>query len=154
MSYSIPRSYLLSGVILVLAGFVYWEAENIPSLTTDLSVVDAAFFPTAIAILLAVLALMVAWQGRNNTSDRIVFTLTPAFRKAALFVGIMIAYALALPTVGFELSSLTFLMLTMWLLGMRSKVLAVVLSVMVTSLIYIIFINLMYVPIPSLLKNL
>lgn len=151
MSYSVSKSYLLAGIILALAGFIYFEAERIPAVTTDLSVVGAAFVPRVIALLLAILALVVVWQGRGNTSDRISIRPTPAFVKAAMFFGIIALYVVALPFAKFELSSITFLMLTMWLLGLRRKVSLIGVPISVTVIVYLIFVKLMYVPIPSLL---
>ena len=144
----INRNWILVLFIIALSSFVWWQASLIPTSLIDLAVVDAAFLPQVIAVLLLVLVLFVVWDERKEKVE-IPLVPTAALKKVLLFIVIMIVTAASFRLVGFEIASIIMLALTMYLLGMRNRLLLVGLPLAVTLLIHVIFIRIMYVPLPS-----
>ena len=144
----INRNWILALFIIALSSFVLWQASLIPTSLIDLAVVDAAFLPQVIAVLLLVLVLFVIWDERKEKVE-IPLMPTVALKKVLLFIIIMIVTAASFRMVGFEVASIIMLALTMYLLGMRNRFLLVALPLSVTALIHVIFIRIMYVPLPS-----
>ncbi len=153
MPKSVHKNLLLALLLFALAGFVFWQACLLPKVGTDLAVVDTAFLPKTIAVLLAVLAGILLLQKRNE-EECIELHISPVLRRLLLFAAIIACFILLLPILRFELASIIFLSLTMYLLGMRRKWLLAILPAAVTAIVYIIFIHIMYVPFPSLLPGL
>ena len=144
----INRNWILVLFIIALSSFVWWQASLIPTSLIDLAVVDAAFLPQVIAVLLLALVLFVVWDERKEKVE-IPLVPTAALKKVLLFIVIMIVTAASFRLVGFEIASIIMLALTMYLLGMRNRLLLVGLPLAVTLLIHVIFIRIMYVPLPS-----
>ncbi len=148
MKGSVHKNHVLACLIWLLAAFVYWQALKIPVLKTDLSLVDASFFPKIIAVLLAFLAAFVFFRASKEPENYLRFRLAPELAYVLLFSALILAYIVLLPYCGFESSSIAFLIAGMWLLGMRRPLLLLTVPVGITALVYLIFIRIMHVPLP------
>lgn len=82
MPKSVHKNLLLALLLFALAGFVFWQACLLPKVGTDLAVVDTAFLPKTIAVLLAVLAGILLLQKRNE-EECIELHISPASEAAA-----------------------------------------------------------------------
>jgi len=146
----INRNVVLASLILILSVFIWWQSSLIPTSSSDLTIVDAAFMPKVIAILLTVLVVFILWKERGQAAT-VPLVPTAALRKVILFIVLMTLAALGFRIVGFEPVAIVLLAVFMYLLGLRHPVLLVCLPLAVTAVIHIVFIKLMYVPLPSIM---
>lgn len=146
---SVHRDHLLAGLLLVLAGGVYTEAAHVRSLGSSIGVVDATFFPKLVAALIALCAVIIAFQAKKTPAARLFFTCTRETRRVLLFVVLLGTAIFAVPEAGFEVVSVGFLCLAMRTLGMRRVPLMLGIAFGLTGLIYLVFVKVMFVPLPS-----
>lgn len=122
----------------------------------------ASYFPQFICIvglllsvLLIVMAFMKEKRGQKEDTES---KISPTQRKRLLLMAFMIiVYAVAVEFVGFTVSSILFMVAASWMLypGKISKenkkpaIIILIASVVISVAIYIVFKNLLYVPLPS-----
>jgi putative tricarboxylic transport membrane protein len=136
-------------ILLALAGYIFLAASALPFGTAR--VPQTAFFPKALAVLLAILSLVVLVQtltGAKTTFDTEKIGVAGWFRIGASLASLT-GFALVLERLGFLLS--TFLLMVCLLRAIEtqswSKIIAIAL---VTSLVtYGLFAWLLGVPLPS-----
>ncbi len=150
-----PRQHRILGIFLIVfAACVYAAAQQLPSVTTNLPVVDSGFFPTALSWLLGILGAWIFFEKGPQPGASSTDSLRRALPRVCLTLGLLAVYVAAIPKIGFEIATGLFLAVSMWLLGMRRPGWLVALPVLMPLAIYGLFVKLMYVPLPSLIQGL
>lgn len=162
---------ILSIVLLIMGGYILNEVSGYPNYS-NLSVIGPEVFPGIIAVFFIISAIWilitVVWRGWIKKTDADGNSYIEV-EKQKIQVGIqnmkmnkgsiinlvitiilMIAYALLLPTVGFEVLTVVFLMMTMWLNGIRKPHILVLVSVLSVVAIYLFFVMILKVQIPRM----
>jgi putative tricarboxylic transport membrane protein len=139
--------------ILVSCGLAYWEAYSYPY--------ESAYFPRIIILLLAIMSCALLGksilEGRreNVREDRppgvksISFWEREAARKVILMIAVSFIYLLIMSSVGFYLTTLVYLPLMIWLLGVRKIRVITLSAVLVLIFIYLVFSAFLKIPIPE-----
>jgi len=139
--------------LLVFCGLAYWEAYPYPH--------ASAYFPRIIILLLAIMSCAL-WgksilEGRKEKApgDRppgaegLSFWKKEVVRKVILMIAVSVIYLLIMSSVGFYLTTLVYLPVMIWLLGVR-KIRVITLSTgLVLFFIYLVFSAFLRVPIPE-----
>jgi hypothetical protein len=100
------------------------------------------------AALLALLALLLVARAARGTEDAGEPAAPGEWGRAALVVGLMVAYTWALPRLGFLLATPLFLGMTMWMSGARRWPTLLLAAIGVTAAIFLSFATLFAVPLP------
>ncbi len=135
-----------SVLLLTVAAGVFVVSGDFPR---GPSVTGPAFFPRIIAMLIAAFAL--AQLGKTIYVSNVrsyEITREVAFRVLAA-LGLVIAYVLALPWVGFIAGTIIFLVVAMWYSGVESLLQATIIAVGVTLGLYYTFIVFLHIPLPE-----
>lgn len=162
---------ILAIVLLVMGGYILNEVNAYPDYS-NLSVIGPEVFPKLIAIFFIISAiwflLTVVWKGWIKKVDingvsyieqektKISAGIQNAKENRAsifhliLTIILMIIYALLLPTVGFEILTIVFLIATMYLNGVRKPHVLLIVSVASVVVIYIFFVMILKVQIPRM----
>lgn len=163
---------ILSIVLLIMGGYILNEVSGYPDYS-NLSVIGPEVFPGVIAIFFILSAIWflitVIWRGwiKKTDADGNSYIETEKAKIQAgvqsmktnkgsiinliITIVLMIAYALLLPTVGFEVLTIVFLIATMWMNGVRKPHVLVLISVLSVVVIYIFFVMILKVQIPRML---
>lgn len=162
---------ILAIVLLVMGGYILNEVNAYPDYS-NLSVIGPEVFPKLIAIFFIISAiwflLTVVWKGWikkvdvNGVSyiEQEKVKISAGIQnvkenRASIFhliftIVLMIIYALLLPTVGFEILTIVFLIATMYLNGVRKPHVLLIVSVASVVAIYIFFVMILKVQIPRM----
>lgn len=135
-----------SVLLLALAAGVFLVSGDFPR---GPGVTGPAFFPRVVAALIAAFAL--AQLGKRLYVSRVrsyEITREVAVRVLAV-LGLVVAYVLALPWIGFVPATLAFLLATMWYSGVESLPRATIVAVGVTLALYYTFVVFLRVPLPE-----
>ena len=106
-----------------------------------------ACFPRLLALVLAVLSLTLivrALAGRSDPSR-------PPAMRAGIFVavmGLLVLYAVVLPTAGFLIATPILLAAVIWLFGLRQWVTLLGTALGVTAVLYLVFVRALHVLLP------
>ncbi|MCF2682263.1 tripartite tricarboxylate transporter TctB family protein [Faecalicatena contorta] len=162
---------ILAIVLLVMGGYILNEVNAYPDYS-NLSVIGPEVFPKLIAIFFIISAIWflatVIWKGWIKKVDADGNSYIEK-EKAKVQAGVqsmqgnktsiihlvitiilMIAYALLLPTVGFEVLTIVFLIATMFMNGVRKPHVLLIVSVVSVVIIYIFFVMILKVQIPRM----
>ncbi len=153
MNLTIRKNHLVGILVLCFAAFVYYSAANLPKLPTDLPVMNSASLPKILSGILFILGIFVLLERKKPDSAAMRLTLAQDTIRTLFFTALLAIYAFFIPRAGFEISSFCFLIITMWILGLRNKPLLIALSILVPAAVYAIFIKIMYVPLPNLIQG-
>jgi putative tricarboxylic transport membrane protein len=162
---------ILSIVLLIMGGYILNEVSAYPDYS-NLSVIGPEVFPGVIAIFFMIsaawLLVTVFWKGwvkKTNAEGNSYLEMEKAKIQAGIqsikenkisiinlivTIVLMIAYALLLPTVGFEILTIVFLIATMLMNGIRKPYMLVLISVVAVIVIYIFFVMILKVQIPRM----
>ncbi|SNZ12035.1 Tripartite tricarboxylate transporter TctB family protein [Natronoarchaeum philippinense] len=135
-----------SVLLLALSAGVFVVSGDFPR---GPGITGPAFFPRVISVLIAAFAL--AQLGKRLYVSRVrsyEITHEVAVQVFAVF-GLVVAYVLALPWIGFVPATIAFLLAAMWYSGVGSLPRAVVVAVGVTLALYYTFIVFLRVPLPE-----
>jgi len=147
------RNFYVAVILLIFCGLAYWEAYSYPH--------ESAYFPRIIILLLAamssVLLVKSILEGRREkvagNRPRGVegpsFWKNEVFRKVILMIAVSIIYLLIMSSVGFYLTTLVYLPVMTWLLGVRKIKVITLSTVFVLFFIYLVFSAFLRVPIPE-----
>ncbi|GHV53896.1 hypothetical protein FACS1894206_05540 [Deltaproteobacteria bacterium] len=152
MNFSMRQNHFLAVILLAIAIFIYMNSLSIPVLASDLNIIGAAFFPKLLAVFLGGMAVFIAVD-RTNTK-RFEFRTTREVWLVLLFTAMLFLYIYLMSVIGFEITSFVFLGLTMWLLGLRKIPVLIGIAVILPAIVYVVFVNFMYIPIPNLIQGL
>jgi putative tricarboxylic transport membrane protein len=139
---------MLYGIILFLVGaFLYGIAKTYPE--------GQVFYLQMLNIALMALSTLLIYQsvknkGLKRSKEAVSYT------RVILTFALGVLYVLAIPYLGYILSTVIFLMVTMWLLGFKKPVPVVMVAIGCAAVIYFGFQRGLSIPLPagSLLSNL
>ncbi len=126
---------------------------------TKISPVSSAFMPTVVAVGMGILTLCQVWQAYKKMKQAAVVTeeaLTgeeaPDYKRAGLTIGSALLYVLALKPVGFVFSTIIYLVAQMSIMAppeKRKPLQFLLISVIVTAVVYVIFHNVLRLMLPA-----
>lgn len=152
MQLNVRKKHLLSLVLLAVAIGGYIGAASLPELQGNLNIVGAGFVPKILSCCLGLMAVLICFE--KSSDERVVFVLSPELRMVLLFFALLFIYIFSISHIGFEISSFAFLVLTMLMLGLKDIRIILGIAVGLPLTIYLIFVKLMYIPIPTLIQGL
>jgi putative tricarboxylic transport membrane protein len=139
------------GLIFLLTLYFYflsWKIEEIPGQ------LGPAFWPRVILVLLMISCGIKALEvlfSRSRDSEPGGGTHLPAvnYPILAVLIALVVGVVAAMPMIGFLLSNLLFLILFMWVAGLRKKVSLLLTSVLGTLFLLYLFVKVVYLPLPK-----
>ena len=138
---------VVSIIMLILGGFVLYTTSTFPE--TSGNVVGPGFFPSIVAIGLLILGIVLFIQNTVIKSEnREVEFFGKDNMKSYLIMLITLVYLIGMSFVGFLVSSIIYLTILMIMYGIGSKVKAVINSAVIVGIVYVVFNNLLSVPLP------
>ena len=145
---------LVNGIVAAgFAVFVYAEAGRFAEGGASLSR-NPALYPRilaaivfAIGVILIVRSIIASVKARGGERQKST-TETSEMRYVALTIGMLVAYVGAIYLLGFVIPTLAFTLATPMILGTKFKT-AVLVSIPVTAVLYVVFFIFFKVPIPS-----
>ena len=149
---SISRSqgYMGAGIlgILLSAGYLH-KALELPMGEMDQP--GAGVFPLLIAGILFLASISALWEGWKNRAHTEALDLPKGEDGVRLvkLVALLISYFVAIPWLGFALSSVLFCILLIRLLSALSWQRCAAYAVIMTAVVYLIFITILKVPMPA-----
>lgn len=141
------RADLVIGLALLALAGVYYEQSLgiVRGFASDR--LGPAFFPRLLALVLAVLAVTLIVRAGSGRSDPA--PLPPV--RAGLFLtmlGLLVAYALLMPRVGFIVATPVLLGAVIWLLGLRAWPALTGTALGITLVLYLVFARALHVLLP------
>jgi hypothetical protein len=125
--------------MLLIAGGVFYQTQDMPD--EVFGTLGAAYWPRFIAVVLLIFTVLLSIQtifSKSDSPSPINFKSGGIKRVFALF-GILIAFGIALPILGFLFSSFLFIIAVMLVMGEKKKSWIFWSSVGITAGIYVIF---------------
>ena len=144
------KSYMWTGLLglLLSAGYLH------VSLDLPLGALDepgAGLFPILVSAIMAFASAAAMWEGyKAPTSEAIEIPTGSDSARLLKLVLLLSAYFVAIPWLGYSVSSLIFCILLIRLLSDTNWVRCVLYSIIMTAAVYIVFIYLLKVPMPSM----
>ncbi len=137
-----------ASISLVFAGWAFHESGRWPA---PEFIGGPAIVPRAVATILVVVALTLAWNALRGRSDVVEKPLDATkIQRIALTLGLTAAYAVALEPVGFLPSTFVFLVAFLHVMGATNRVSIVGFSVLLTAGFHAIFDLALKVPLPPI----
>lgn len=138
---------VVSIIMLILGGFVLYTTASFPAGSGN--VVGPGFFPRIIAIGLLILGGVLFIQNTIiKSEDKELKVFKKENMKSYLVMLITLVYLIAMSMVGFVISSIVYLIILMIMYGIENKAKAVINSVLIVGIVYVVFNNLLSVPLP------
>lgn len=141
------RADLLIGIgLLIFAALYFRESFEITAgFASDR--LGPAFFPRLLAGALAASALGLIWRSLGGRSDA---TPLPPVRIGLFLwtVGLTLAYAFLLPSLGYLIATVLYVAAMIWLLGYHNLVGLVATTAGVTAVLYLVFARALHVLVP------
>ena len=139
--------FALGGVGLLLS--IGYTGMSLQMPFGEMSMPGAALFPVVVGILLLVSSLATIWEGLKMEQAELIEMPAGAGRKRLfILIGAMFLYFLALPWLGFFISSVLFATVLMRTLSERGYARILVYSLIMAFAIYGVFVYLLKVPMP------
>jgi len=148
MAIEIRHTDKVGAVLLVaLAAGVYVASRDFPSGFGGTP--GAAFFPRVIAATIALLAAVLFVRSAVAREPRAHGVGSEAAARFAVPAGFLLAYVLAMPTVGFVLGTVGFLVGLMWYSGVDRLRTSLPLGVAIAVVLHYVFREFLHVPLPE-----
>lgn len=135
-------------VLTILGVFVLYQSSKFPDLSSG-SLLGPEFFPNFLVIILFILLgalVFVTLKSEKNTS---LGLLSNDSKKIYLTIGIILVYIFVFRYLGFIISTIIFLDILFALFEKKFRVINIVISVAATVFIYVIFKQILFVPLPG-----
>ncbi len=148
----IKNKEILGGIIFFsLSLYLFYETSNFSSTTERYRSLGPAVFPYVLAICLGLLSIVLFIQGvRSPKAELFSFSMkTKASVQVLSLIAMLFVFLIWVEKIGFIIWSLSFMFLGQIILGERRLVTAMVLSIAVVGIIYLIFGFLLNVPLSS-----
>jgi len=140
-------------VFLLLSAFVIYQANTFEQTLIQDDYVGASFFPELLAWMTAGLALFLGWLNFRGKMDDDGRTLADLFPRRMLLavvgLGLVVAYALLLESLGFILATIALNAALLPLFGVRSSLALALFPVIVSLSVYVVFYKILIVPLPE-----
>ncbi len=144
------KSYLSTGLfgLLLSAGYLHMSLE-LPMGALDEP--GAGLFPILVSAIMAFASAAAMWEGyQASTSEAIEIPTGSDSARLVKLVLLLSAYFVAIPWLGYSVSSLIFCILLIRLLSDTNWVRSILYSIIMTAVVYIVFIYLLKVPMPTM----
>jgi putative tricarboxylic transport membrane protein len=144
------KSYMWTGLfgLLLSAGYLHL------SLDLPMGALDepgAGLFPILVSTIMAFASAAAMWEGyQAPTSEAIEIPTGSDSARLLKLVLLLSAYFVAIPWLGYSVSSLIFCVLLIRLLSDINWVRCVLYSIIMTATVYVVFIYLLKVPMPTM----
>lgn len=138
-----------TAILIFLLAVVYiFLTEEIGAGHSAGGMVDAKFIPRLIAGALLICSICIFFE---KDKKKINFGIGKSILKVFIVFAFLLAYAFLLPILKWEICTLLFLISLMCYLAdvVRIKLILII-SVLVTAILYTIFIKMMYIPFPTM----
>lgn len=144
------KSYTWTGLLglLLSAGYLH------VSLDLPMGALDepgAGLFPILVSAIMAFASAAAMWEGyKAPTSDAIELPTGGDSARLVKLVLLLSAYFVAIPWLGYSVSSLIFCILLIRLLSDTNWMRSILYSIIMTAVVYVVFIYLLKVPMPTM----
>lgn len=141
------RADLAIGIGLLVAAMIYFQQSFAITRGFASDRLGPAFFPRLLAVVLGALALTLIVRAVSGRSDP---SRPPAIRSGVLIglIVLLVLYALALPSLGFILTTPLLVAGAIWLLGLRQWPRVAGTALSVTLVLYVVFVRMLHVLLP------
>ncbi|HSP48540.1 MAG TPA: tripartite tricarboxylate transporter TctB family protein [Clostridiaceae bacterium] len=140
---------IIAGLLAMLGAYVLYLSNQLPDFANQ-NTTGPAFFPVLLVILLFGLLVLLVGTTLKNETNRPVGILTGEATKSFITMGIILVYLLVFNILGFLVSTVLFLFIVIsYLSPKRNYLKSALISVLATSMIYVVFRIVLLVPIPS-----
>ncbi len=135
---------LVSIFFMVLAILLYRSTATYPK---------SALFTTAVYVKFLAISLCVAGalqlflSFKTDSEQKIIFAKNP--KKFFILVVSLIVYVWIMKYLGFIISTLIFLPVTMWFMGYKKLVKSIIISIGITLFVYILFVRIFEIQLPE-----
>jgi putative tricarboxylic transport membrane protein len=144
------KSYTWAGLLglLLSAGYLH-VALDLPMGALDEP--GAGLFPILVSAIMAFASAAAMWEGyKAPTSEAIELPTGGDSARLVKLVLLLSAYFVAIPWLGYSVSSLIFCILLIRLLSDTNWMRSILYSIIMTAVVYIVFIYLLKVPMPTM----
>lgn len=140
----IKRDTILSIILLLFCAIVFITSQQMPP--------GPKFFPEILSLILAVLSLILLFSSlkgksivkNNNNKEN-----TINWKKFITIVAATFLYIFFIETIGYIISTFGLIILISWVLGYKNKVSLVIISLIVTMVLYSFFALVFNIPLPK-----
>lgn len=134
---------IISVVVLIFLGTLFVQVPAIPDISRD--------YPLGLLVIAALmtLSLLVRSLLRLRTDEEVETKVLEQAKTIFPYCLMIIAYIWLLNKLGYIISTIVFMIASLLFLKLKNKVLMIVLSVVVTCLLYYIFTNFLVVVLPK-----
>lgn len=149
-----PIQQVLIGVTLVVigGGLVYYALVIAPPQPTmiraPLKPLDWPIALLAMLICLSGVLIVSGWIESHRGAGQVPTSESSAFKVTLGIIASLLVYLVALPVCGFALTTLLWLLVTLYIFGTKRLVLLLGLSASTTVVLFLLFIKVMIVPLP------
>ena len=152
MNVRIRQNHFLAIVFIAIAVLTFIHAKDLPELESNLNIIGASFLPKLLAFCLGGMSVFILLDHTNE--KYLEFKISQETRMVLGFMALLFLYIYTISIIGFEISSFVFLMLTMLMLGLRKIPVMLGIATILPAIVYVVFVKMMYIPIPSLIQGL
>ena len=158
-------NFVLCACMLALSGVIVYQTSGYPDYS-NMAIIGPDVIPNILAGLIAAFAVIIALMEvfkcfknkeyfKEQTAGAKEVAANVAANKMGLIriisiLGMMLVYALALDTVGFEICTAVFLVASMLLCGVRNRKVLVLVPIGTIAVVYICFVYALRVSVPML----
>jgi len=145
---------IVNGVILATACFLFYVATSFP-MFKHADKLGPAFWPKVILLVTIILSGLLAvknvlsWmQNRDIGNQQIIEKEPENLKRLLLAIVVSLVYGFSVPYTGFLLSILLFQFVFLFILKVKKVWVLVLYPLSLTTVIYLIFIKILYIPLP------
>ncbi|MEL7564573.1 MAG: tripartite tricarboxylate transporter TctB family protein [Dehalobacterium sp.] len=142
------RDVIGGGVLVLFSIWFYLTAQAIP--TGNITGMPPSFFPSFLAVCLGVCSAFLLGKGIKDVlqGKKTVVSQTKDQKTVLILLGLLILYVVLFNIIGFIATTIIYLTCVMLLLKAGKLLKSVLISVVVTLVVYFIFGNLFNIPLP------
>lgn len=151
--------------LLIVSVIIFFTSFTFEALTTSL--VGPAFMPQIIAVIMAIFSIIIAVSGfrkskavnkeavpeeKVSNEEELIVTEKKSYKPVLITFGLMAAYVVLMPYIGFLIMTVVYMFLQMLILSHvtnRKIWLFLLISVVISAAIYYLFRNVFYVMLPT-----
>ncbi len=148
---------IVATVMFLGSIFLWFVADQFPSFEKYANV-DSDFWPKTVLVVIALTSLPILYQSirklisvKNSPEIQLEENIPKEkvnVKRIILMASVTIAYLLGFRIIGFLIATIIFLVMSIWLLGVRKKKVLVLFPVLFTTGITLLFVKLLSLPLP------
>ena len=144
-------NYIVSVVMLALAGYIFYETSTYDIGTSAQK--NPAVWPQFLAVALAVLSIALIVQtifSRDpEMKKEIIDWKGPGMKKVYIMLGLLVVFVVLMKIFGMLIALLLLIPAIEWVMGCRSKVMLAALPVGLVAFVYVFFVVIMKLTLPA-----